>query len=108
MQPLAFGRAQSDLLEHRLGERIRPLAGRYADRRTALNDRPVKQPPRRRHRQQYADFAAADRLAKDRDVAGIPAEHRDIVADPTERRDEVQHPAIAGMRPDRAADIGQI
>jgi hypothetical protein len=66
------------------------------------------QPTRGRHRQQRADFAAAARLAKDRDVARVAAKARDIVAHPAECRDEIQESGVPGMRPDRPAEIGEI
>src|SRR5262249_1011849 len=100
--------ADPELLQYGLGERVRPLARRDADRRAALDDRAMKQAARRRHRQQYADFAAAARLAEDRHVAGIAAEPLDIITHPTQRRDEIEHPGVARMRPGLAADTRQM
>ena len=71
-----------------------------------MNDSTVKQPTRRRHRQQHADFAAAAGLAEDCDISWIAAEPIDIALHPSERRDQIEHPSIAGMTVAPAVDPG--
>ena len=68
----------------------------------------MEQPARFRHREQHADFAAAARLAENRDIAGIAAEPLDIVAHPFERGDEIEGAGVAGMRIALAADRREI
>ena len=78
------------------------------DRRAALDDRAVKEPLRRRHREQSRHLTAAARLAEDRDVACVAAELRDVGADPLERVHDVEHADVAGLREVAAAELREM
>jgi hypothetical protein len=68
----------------------------------------MEEPRCRRHAEQGADLPAAARLAKNRDVVGVPAERSDVVPHPLEGRSEVERARIARIGVLLAGELGQV
>jgi hypothetical protein len=76
--------------------------------RAALDDCPVEQPLRRRHRHERPDLPPAAGLAEDRDLVRVAAEAGDVVADPLQHGHQVEQADVCRMLVVLAPQLGEV